>query len=288
MKKRFLVPIITPFNEDESVNYDALAKLTRAVLDSGADGIYASGSSAECFLLSEEERKKTLETVIKAADGAFVMAHVGNIGNKITVELAEHAKQAGANAIASVPPFYFAYPFEGIKSYYADMAKVGLPVTVYSLPARTRNFTTEEYKELMSINGIDGIKFTDTNYFAMQQIIAHTGKFVYSGCDECFISALAQGANGAIGTTFNYMMENYIEIYDLFHKGENEKALEIQQRSNAVTAACLNNGGLPAFKYLTTLRHGIDCGSSRKPFMPLTDEQKKYLEKVAIEYGVLK
>ena len=112
MKNKFLVPIVTPFKANETVDYEALKTLTKKLLNDGADGIYASGSSAECFLLSEEERRKTLEAVIEAADGAYVVAHVGNIGTKNSVALARHAKAAGADAIASVPPFYFNFPFE--------------------------------------------------------------------------------------------------------------------------------------------------------------------------------
>ena len=133
MDKKFLVPILTPFNKDESVNYDALKQLVRKVLDEGADGIYAAGSSAECFLLSDEERKKTLETVIKAADGAYVCAHVGDISNHNTIEFARHAEKVGANSVSSVPPFYFAYSFQSIKGYYEDLASATkLPTLVYN------------------------------------------------------------------------------------------------------------------------------------------------------------
>ena len=127
MKNKFLVPIVTPFKANETVHYEALKTLTKKLLNDGADGIYASGSSAECFLLSEEERRKTLEAVIEAADGAYVVAHVGNIGTRNSVALARHAKAAGADAIASVPPFYFNFPFEGIMDYYRRLAKPVCP-----------------------------------------------------------------------------------------------------------------------------------------------------------------
>ncbi|MBQ8882710.1 MAG: dihydrodipicolinate synthase family protein [Clostridia bacterium] len=283
MKNKFLVPILTPFNPDGSVNYDALAKLTKEVLKTGADGIYASGSSAECFLLDEEERRKTLETVIANADGAYVMAHIGNIGTKITRDLALHAKSVGANAVASVPPFYFSYPFEGVKDYYKGIAECGLPTYIYSISARTQSFTIDQYEQLLSIDGVEGMKFTETNYFAMQQILARKDINLYSGCDECFLSAISMGAKGAIGTTFNYMMEKYIAIYDAYSKGDMVAALAIQAKANAVTKAAIDCGGLPAFKYLATVRYGIDCGDSRSPFTPLASDKKKYLEKVFAE-----
>ena len=280
MKNKFLVPIVTPFNDDETVNYDALYRLTKKLLSDGADGIYSTGSSAECFLLSEEERKKTLETVIKAADGAYVVAHVGAVSVKNTMELARHAVKAGANAIASVPPFYFNFPFDGIVDYYREMASLKTDVMVYSIPSATVKLSVEQYCRLLSIEGVKSIKYTDTDYFTMQQIIASTGAEVYSGKDECFLSALAAGASGAIGTTFNFMLDKYLEIYSLFRAGENKRALEIQSAANAATAVTLKNL-LPAVKYLIGLRYGIECGGARKPFLPLDAELKTKLDIIA-------
>lgn len=280
MKNKFLVPIVTPFNDDETVNYDALYRLTKKLLSEGADGIYATGSSAECFLLSEEERKKTLETVIKAADGAYVIAHVGAVSVKNTMELAKHAVKAGANALASVPPFYFNFPFDGILDYYREMASLKTDVMVYSIPSATIKLSIEQYCRLLSVEGVKYIKFTDSDYFTMQQIIAATGAEVYSGKDECFLSALAAGAGGAIGTTFNFMLDKYLEIYSLFLSGENKRALEVQTEANAATAITLGNL-FPSVKYLVKLRYGIDCGGARKPFLPLSKELKTKLDKLA-------
>lgn len=280
MKNKFLVPIVTPFNDDETVNYDALYRLTKKLLSEGADGIYSTGSSAECFLLSEEERKKTLETVIKAADGAYVIAHVGAVSVKNTMELARHAVKTGANALASVPPFYFNFPFEGIVDYYREIASLKTDVMVYSIPSATIKLSIEQYCRLLSVEGVKYIKFTDSDYFTMQQIIAATGAEVYSGKDECFLSALAAGAGGAIGTTFNFMLDKYLEIYSLFLSGENKRALEVQTEANAATATTLGNL-FPSVKYLVKLRYGIDCGGARKPFLPLSKELKTKLDKLA-------
>lgn len=280
MKNKFLVPIITPFNDDETVNYDALKKLVRRVLDDGADGIYASGSSAECFLLNTEEREKTLETVIEAADGAYVMAHIGEISGKNAVKLAKHALQAGADSIASVPPFYFTFSTQGLYDYYSELAEIGLPLFLYSIPSKTRTLTVDEYVKLASIKGVAGMKFTDFNYFTMQQVIAKTGLEVYSGADECFLAALSMGAKGAIGTTFNIMLDKYKTIFDRYQKGDMQGALAKQTEANAVTAVLLENL-LPATKYLIKSKYDIDCGGSRTPFTPLTPEHKLKLDAIA-------
>lgn len=279
--KKILVPIVTPFNADETVNYDMLARLTRKVLDEGADGIYAGGSSAECFLLTQEEREKCLETVIKAADGAFVVAHVGDIGTKKTIDLAKHAEKVGADVVASVPPFYFGYGFEGVKSYYRDLSSaVKIPTLVYNIPVATgKGISIKELEELMMIPGVDYLKFTDSDYYMMERVHTRTGKFVYSGKDECFLSAIAAGADGGIGTTYNFMIGKYLRIWDTYHAGNVDEALKIQKSANAITEAVVNAGTIPATKYLLRLQ-GYDSGMGRRPFVPLKEEAKAVLEKI--------
>ena len=279
--KKILVPIVTPFNADETVNYDMLAKITRKVLDEGADGIYAGGSSAECFLLTQEEREKCLETVIKAADGAFIVAHVGDIGTKKTIELAKHAEKAGADVVASVPPFYFGYGFEGIKSYYRDLSSsVKIPTLVYNIPVATgKGLSIKELEELMMIPGVDYLKFTDSDYFVMERVHTRTGKFIYSGKDECFLSAISAGADGGIGTTYNFMVQKYLRIWDAHHQGKADEALKIQQSANAITEAVIGAGTIAATKYLLRLQ-GYDAGAARRPFMPLDAKKVENLEKV--------
>lgn len=112
MNKKILVPLVTPFREDESVDYEMLKKLVRYELDSGADGLYVGGSSAECFLLTAEERKKVLETAVRAADGAFVVANIGSIGTAVAEDFAAHARQGGRpTSSLPCPPSILPFPF---------------------------------------------------------------------------------------------------------------------------------------------------------------------------------
>ena len=284
MENRILVPIITPFNEDESINHEVLAALTKKVIADGADGIYATGSSAECFLLTPEERMSALETIIKAADGAYVVAHVGNVGTKTSIELAKHAQKAGADAIASVPPFYFAFGFEEVKSYYRDLSQsVSIPTMMYNLPSSTGvSLSISQLTEIMNLPSVKFMKFTDTNYYVMEQVHSDSGKFMYSGKDECFLSAIAAGADGGIGTTYNFMVGKYLRIYEAYKQGKMDEALRIQQSANRMTRACVENGCLPATKYILSLQ-GIDVGECRRPFASLTDAQKEYIRKVYLE-----
>ena len=284
-KADILVPLFTTFNKDGSIDYDTFAKIERYVLDKGADGVYVGGSSAECFSLTQEERKKVLELAVKVADGKQVVAHVGAIGTGIACDLAAHAKKAGADAIASVPPFYHGFQPGEIKGYYTAIADASdLPVIIYNVPGTTGvGLSLAQFKDILSDDRVVAVKYTDVNYYTLDRIKKHTGAFIYSGADECFAYALMAGADGGIGTSMNYCTEKFIAIKEAFHKGDIATAQTEQRKINNCVQAIIETRGLPAMKYMTTVATGIDVGCCRKPFRELTQDEKKLLEKTAEE-----
>ena len=284
-KADILVPLFTTFNKDGSIDYDTFAKIERYVLDKGADGVYVGGSSAECFSLTQEERKKVLELAVKVADGKQVVAHVGAIGTGIACDLAAHAKKAGADAIASVPPFYHGFQPGEIKGYYTAIADASdLPVIIYNVPGTTGvGLSLAQFKDILSDDRVVAVKYTDVNYYTLDRIKKHTGAFIYSGADECFAYALMAGADGGIGTSMNYCTEKFIAIKEAFDKGDIATAQSKQSKINNCVQAIIETRGLPAMKYMTTVATGIDVGCCRKPFRELTQDEKKLLEKTAEE-----
>lgn len=284
-KADILVPLFTTFNKDGSIDYDTFVKIERYVLDKGADGVYVGGSSAECFSLTQEERKKVLELAVKVADGKQVVAHVGAIGTGIACDLAAHAKKAGADAIASVPPFYHGFQPGEIKGYYTAIADASdLPVIIYNVPGTTGvGLSLAQFKDILSDDRVVAVKYTDVNYYTLDRIKKHTGAFIYSGADECFAYALMAGADGGIGTSMNYCTEKFIAIKEAFDKGDIATAQSEQRKINNCVQAIIETRGLPAMKYMTTVATGIDVGCCRKPFRELTQDEKKLLEKTAEE-----
>ena len=102
--------LVTPYTKDGAVNYDELQKLVRHLISQGIDGFYVGGSTAETFLLSSEERKKTLEAVVEANAGEKkVICHVGAISTNEAIDYAQHAEKAGANAVSAISPFYYKF-----------------------------------------------------------------------------------------------------------------------------------------------------------------------------------
>lgn len=272
--------LLTPFDQNDCVNAKVLGEITEYNIKKGVDGFYVGGSTAEAFLLTEAERIQVMETVREAANGrATLIAHVGCISTAQAIRLAKKAKELGYDAISAVAPFYYKFSFPEIKQYYFDIAgAVDLPMLIYNFPALSGvSLTVENISEFLSDDRFLGVKHTSSDYFAMQQFKAlYPDKVVYNGYDEMFMAGLAMGADGAIGSTFNFMAEKFIRIRQLFLENKVDEAKAVQQKANAIIHALCKVGVMQGEKAMLDAL-GFDMGTARAPFGPLTKEQKEEL-----------
>lgn len=137
MEFQGIIPaLVTPMDNTRKVSYSSLRRLVNHLIEQGVDGFYACGSTSECFLLEDDERKKILEAVTEEVNGRVpVVAHIGAIATDKAVDFARHAASCGVAAVSSVPPFYFKFSFEDIARYYQTISDaVDLPVILYNIP----------------------------------------------------------------------------------------------------------------------------------------------------------
>lgn len=276
--------LITPTREDESLNPDALEEIVEQQIADGVEGFYCCGSSGEGLLLSLEERKQVVEHTIRAAAGRVpVVAHVGTIRTKDVIELADHAMQAGAMAVSMIPPYYYKFSMDEIMSYYEQVLEAlpGLPAIVYNIPQFTGvEFSKDNAGRLLANPNIVGIKHTSTNLYSLERMgQAFTGKALINGFDEQFLGAYAMGAKATIGTTVNLFAPLFLKCREAFDKGDMAEAYRWQHAINLRVEATVKVGIFNAMKYGWTVR-GVDCGSCRSPFKPLTAEQRRAIEEL--------
>ncbi|MDF2663178.1 MAG: N-acetylneuraminate lyase [Paenibacillus sp.] len=258
------------YSNDGNVNPVAVRKLTRFLIDRGVNGLYVGGGTGEGLLQTAEERMKTLEAAIEENNGAVpIIAHVGAMTTGESVRMAKHAEQAGADAISSVPPFYFTYPEAAVKQYWNSiMESVQLPFIIYYIPASTGfHMTVSFLKELLENEKLLGIKMTTPGVYELQQYKEAGGErfLVYNGIDQQYLPGRIMGAHAGIGGNYNVMPELYVRLEQAFRKGAMEEAQRLQIAINEVLAAMKALGGLfPIGKELLRLR-GIDCGLPREP-----------------------
>ncbi|WP_298837092.1 dihydrodipicolinate synthase family protein [uncultured Clostridium sp.] len=125
-----------------------------------------------------------------------------------------------------------------------------------------------------------GVKHTYLNLYQLERIKnLKNSLYMYNGFDEILVAGLAMGADGAIGSTFNFMYPHYKKIKEAFESLNHEEARNLQVKANNIMEALCSVGLIPAIKYILTLR-GIDAGVLRKPFSELNDVQKKYIEDI--------
>ena len=278
---------ITPFTSDNKINAEAMLTLMRRNLNEGAKGLFIGGSSAECFLLTPEERKQTYEIASELKGETNLIAHVGAISTDQAIDYALCAKAMGFDAIAATPPFYYGFDSVSVCQYYYDIYEaVKMPVIIYNFPGNTGrefNLSDPKYRELFQSPAIMGVKHTNQVVYQLERIrnLDHS-LVVFNGFDETMVAGLALGADGSVGSTFNFMLPHYKLIFDTYKKKELELALEMQVKANNIMEALCSVGLIPAIKYVLTTQ-GIDAGEPRRPFLPLDDEQKKYLDKVIAE-----
>lgn len=280
-KTGIYVPLITPFQENGEVDYDGLAKATKFVLESGADGIYALGGSSEFCMLSVEERKRCLEVIIANAGDAEVIAHVGSTSTKDAIELAKHAEKAGACMLSAVAPYYFGYTFAQVKEYFHQIAHATkLNLMMYSA-AQARSYTFKEIKEILNDEKITAVKYTGCDYYMLERLItACPNVEFYTGSDEMFICGQAVGAHGAIGLTYNFNADKLIACKKLFQAGKNAEALALVHKINGMVDGILSVGNLiAATKYMMTLQGLEILSNAREPFTQLSEEDKALLKK---------
>ena len=277
--KGIIPAFVTPFDADGNLAPDVAKIHAKNLLAEGANGLYVGGSSGEMALLSVDERKTLLEAVIDAVPDLPIICHIGALSALDAIELAKHADKLGVAAISSVTPFYYKYGFEEIKNYYRMISEaVDTPMVIYNIPNLSgSNLSIAQLCELMTIPGVAGMKFTSSDYFAFERIRrAFPDKILYNGADEMLISGLAMGADGGIGTNYNFICRKMVKLYGEFKSGDISGALQTQHEINDIVQILFRYNYLPSVKTMIKLK-GLDVGQCRPPFVALNDKEVEEL-----------
>ena len=268
-------------------------KQTRAVIEflysKGLDGLHVCGSTGEFATLKVEERKAVAEASIEAANGrGTVIVHVGAISTDDCRELARHAAQAGAQAVSSVPPFYYAATMESVLNHYRSIAQAsGLPVVIYDNP-RTTGFTVtfDLAKELAEEGTVHGIKLARHDmYLLAREAGLNDGKFIVYPVETFYLAGLVTApAAGTIGSMSNWIPEAFVGIRRNFEAGNIGRGAEIQRLVCELIAAYVGEE-IACTKALVEYR-GIPCGHPWEPLLPLSEQQKEHLFKAMDAFGL--
>ena len=283
--------VFTPFDKTGAINLAQIQPYADKLVTDGADGVFVCGSTGECTSMTIAERKSVLEAWVNATSGRMrVIAHVGGTCQADCIELARHAAGLGVDAVGAIAPFYFKPASVGeLVAFYKPIAAAIAPIPFYSyhMPSVTGiNLPMKEFLEKGSreIPNLNGIKFTSNNFMEMLECIRlEDGRFdILNGFDEMLLCGMAVGARGGVGSTYNYSLPTYRNLYDAFLAGDIERARSFQQESADIVHIIIRHGK-------AIMNHlGIDCGDCRLPFAPYTESEMRQLSEELDRIGFAK
>ena len=292
---RILVPLITPYGENEEVDYGQYEKLIDYIITNKlGDSLIVTGTTGEASLLTFDERVKLMETAVKAAAGRMpVIAGTGCASTKETIALTKKAEEIGIETCLVVVPFYNKPTQEGIYLHYKKLAEnTKANIMLYNIPIFVGvNMEPETVRRFAAIPNIIGIKDeaginpTQVTDFFLATKDVDPDFAIYNGDDVMLLPTIVQGAMGLVSGGAQIFGHEIRAIFDAFEAGENEKAKETFEPLYRFCKSTGQNGRIlpnsimrPAIEAVS----GIRLGNARLPLAPPTEEEMN------VTLGILK
>lgn len=225
--------IITPMNNDGSVDYEAFGRLIDWQIEEGVNAIVSAGTTGEGSTLSDEEHKAVLKFCVdKVAGRVPVIAGTGSNDTDYAISLTKYATEIGADAMLLVTPYYNKATQKGlIASFKAIADSTDKPCILYNVPSRTGcNLLPETVAALAEHENIVAVKEASGNISQIAEVAALCGDKIdiYSGNDDQIVPILALGGKGVISVLSNPMPRKTVEICDRFFKGDIQGSCKLQ------------------------------------------------------------
>ena len=280
--------LLCSFHEDGTINEKGLRQIIRHNLaHNKMDGLYVGGSTGENFMLSTEEKKRIFEIAKdEAKDDVTLIAQVGSINLKESIELAKFATDLGYDALSAVTPFYYKFSFDEVRHYYESIiSDVDNRMIIYFIPFLTGvNISIPQFEKLFANKKIVGVKFTQGDFYLLERMRkAFPDKLIFAGFDEMLLPATVLGIDGAIGSTYNVNAARARQIYELTRANKISEALEVQHITNDLITDILDNGLYGTIKLLLA-EQGIEAGCCREPMKPYTSEMRARAKEIYKKY----
>ena len=282
-------PIPTPLTKQGKIDPESTRKLVDFHIESGIDGILPLGTSGEFALLTREERKLLVETVVDQANSRVpVVAGVSDPSIENVIRLSADAKDAGADAVIATPPYYFTTTDQGHYDHFKTISvSIDLPLLIYNIPEWTHSFVAPEtVQRLADEKLVLGMKYTEYNFLNLMRFLKMSRKriSIFAGSDALAYSNLEFGGSGAIIGSANVAPKVASKIFDDYKKGDLNGARESQEKLFPVIEA-LGIGKYPAALKEAMSFIGMPVGPLKEPLQALTIVEKRSMRKFLHQGG---
>ena len=275
--------IVTPFDENNQIQFDEFKKLVDYQIDNGVNAIVVCGTTGEAVTLSQEEKQELIQYCVKVVHKRVpVIAGIGSNNTNAVLENEAFAEKVGIDALLSVTPYYNKTTQKGLIEHFKMIAQnTTLPIILYNVPSRTGvDIAPNTYLELSKIKNIVATKEASGDISKVLKIrnLCQDDLVVYSGNDDQTIPFLSLGGLGVISVLSNIMPKYTSSMVEKYFNKEIEEASYMQIKACKLIEDLFKEvNPIPIKQALNYI--GFKCGKPRLPLVECSEELKLELEK---------
>ncbi len=283
------VAMVTPFTKKGEINEDKIREQVRFHVEAGTDGLVPCGTTGETPTFSQDEHRRVIEIVVKEAKGRLkVIPGTGTNSTTQTVANTQMAKEAGADAVLVVTPYYNKPTPAGLLAHYSTVAKEGgMPIVLYNVPGRTgTNMLPDTVSKLADIEGVVAIKEASGDISQMEAVILKAGDriTVLSGDDAMTMPLMAIGGKGVVSVIGNILPHDMLALVQAASSGDWDRAREWHHKLfNICSAMFYETNPIPVKTAMNLL--GWEMGDVRMPLAPMQPANVDRLKAAMKAYG---
>lgn len=284
------VALVTPFNQDNEINFEKVRDLIEYHIENETDSIIICGTTGESSTLDDEEHRELIRFAVEVINKRIpLIAGTGSNDTRHGVSLSKYAYDIGADGLLCVTPYYNKANQDGLYQHFKLISEaVDIPIILYNVPSRTgMSFDVETVLKLSELGNIVGIKEAsgDISYAAELVRRLPSDFALYSGNDDIIIPILSLGGLGVISVVANVLPRETHHLVKLYHAGKHKEALALQLKMNELTNALFADvNPIPVKTALNIL--GYEVGHLRLPLSEMKEGLKVDLENTINNYSI--
>lgn len=286
------VAIITPFNEDGSVNYEEFGRIIDDQINGGSDAIIVCGTTGESSTMDHDEHIEVIKYCVEKVAGRVpVIAGSGSNCTREAINISKRAEEVGANGLLCVTPYYNKCTQEGLYQYYKAISDaVNIPIIMYNIPGRTGTTIQPEtaVRIAKEVKNVVAIKEASGNISAVAKLAALADGCIdiYSGNDDQVLPILSLGGKGVISVWSHVAPKKVHDMVYAYLNGDTATATKLQLEAiDVIGALFCEVNPIPVKAAMNML--GYKAGPVRAPLTELSDAHKELLKKALKDYRVL-
>lgn len=274
--------LVTPFDEDDNINFDEFKRLINFQIDNNVNAIVVCGTTGETVTLSKEEQQDLIKYCVKVVNKRVpTIAGIGGNNTKSVIECEKYAEKVGVDSLLAVTPYYNKTTQKGLIEHYKIISEnTSLPIILYNVPGRTGvDIKPNTYLELSKIKNIVATKEASGDISKILKIrsLCKDELSIYSGNDDQIVPILSLGGIGVISVLSNIMPKFTVEMIEKYFKCEINQSSKMQiEVCELIECLFKEVNPIPIKEALNII--GFEVGKPRMPLIKCSEELKQNLE----------